>query len=99
MQKQRVLNKNAEAYIEWFQLYERIIAKWGILLKDIWNMDESGAVMGQKYYTRVIVPAFEKDAIFPTDKSREWGTLIETINAIGKALKIFFIMKGESVLE
>jgi hypothetical protein len=62
-------------------------------------MDESGIAMGQKHYTRVIIPALEKDAISPTDRSREWGTLIETINAIGKALKAFFVMKGESVLE
>jgi hypothetical protein len=34
-------------------------------------MDESGVAMGQKYYTRIVVPALEKDAISFTDRSRE----------------------------
>ena len=71
MEKARVINENADDYIKWFRRVFATILKWDIELVDTWNMDESGVAMGQKYYTRVIVPAFEKDVISPTDKSRE----------------------------
>jgi hypothetical protein len=61
-------------------------------------MDElrSGLGLIQKSY--IIGPEEEKDARISADTNREWATLIETINAIRKALKPFFINKGAHVL-
>jgi hypothetical protein len=57
-------------------------------------MDESGAGLGATQKSYIIGPAEEKDARVSTDKNREWATLIETIRAIGEAIKPFFINKG-----
>jgi len=60
MEKARTANKNVDSYIEWFRLYEVIIAKWNILPADTHNMDELGCFIGVSYKSRVIIPAEEK---------------------------------------
>jgi hypothetical protein len=60
-------------------------------------MDESGAGLGLIQKSYIIDPEEEKDARVSMDANREWATLIETINTIGKALEPFFINKGAQV--
>jgi hypothetical protein len=62
------------------------------------NMDESEAGLRLTQKSYIISPEEEKDTRASIDTNREWATLIETINAIGKALKPFFINKGAQVL-
>jgi hypothetical protein len=61
-------------------------------------MDESEACLGLTQKSYIISPEEEKDARASMDANREWATLIETINTIGKALEPFFINKGAQVL-
>ena len=60
-------------------------------------MDELGAGLGLIQKSYIIGPEEEKDARISANTNREWATLIKTINAIGKALKPFFINKGAHV--
>jgi DDE superfamily endonuclease len=57
---------------------------------------KAGLELTQKSY--IIGPEEKKDARVLMNTNREWATLIETISAIGKALKPFFINKGAQVL-
>jgi hypothetical protein len=98
MEKDRLINEDADDYIKWFRAFIEIVNKWGILLEDTYNMDESGSGLGLIQKSYIISPEEEKDARIFADTNREWATLIETINAIGKALKPFFINKGAHVL-
>jgi hypothetical protein len=43
MEKDRFINKDADDYIKWFRVFIEIVNKWGILLEDTYNMDESGS--------------------------------------------------------
>jgi hypothetical protein len=60
-------------------------------------MDESGAGLEIIQKSYIVGPNEEKDARTLMNGNREWATLIETINAIGEALKPFFIYKGMAV--
>jgi hypothetical protein len=46
MEKDRLINENANDYIKWFRAFIEIVNKWGILLEDTYNIDESGAGLG-----------------------------------------------------
>ncbi len=43
MEKIRLINKNPDDYIKWFRIYIEIVNKQRLILKDIYNMDESEA--------------------------------------------------------
>lgn len=92
--KARVMQENADVYIEFFERYLMLVEKWKIQSKDTYDMDESGCSIGLHQKSRVIVPAEEADAIAiaATDGNREWVTLFETICASGSDLtgKTFF---------
>jgi hypothetical protein len=45
-EKDRLVNKEFDDYIRWFQKVKEIIDKWGILFEDTHNMDEVGADLG-----------------------------------------------------
>jgi hypothetical protein len=60
-------------------------------------MDELGAGLGLIQKSYIIGPVEEKNARISADTNRKWAILIETINAIRKALKPFFINKGAHV--
>ncbi len=40
MEKDYFFNKNPDDYIKWFRAFIEIINKWGIILEDIYNIDE-----------------------------------------------------------
>jgi hypothetical protein len=61
-------------------------------------MDKSGSGLGLIQKSYIIGSEKEKDARIFVNINRKWVTLIETINAIEKALKPFFINKGAHVL-
>jgi hypothetical protein len=64
MEKVRVLNENADTYIEYFERYDRLCTKWGIdRVEECYNMDEVGAAIGLYHKSRVIVPAEEAEVI------------------------------------
>ncbi len=46
MEKDRLFNKDSDDYIKWFRVFIEIINKWGIILEDIYNIDELKAGLG-----------------------------------------------------
>jgi hypothetical protein len=42
-EKDRLVNKDSDEFIRWFQKVKETIDKWSILLEDTYNMDEEGA--------------------------------------------------------
>ena len=64
MEKVRVLNENADTYIEYFERYDRLCTKQGIdRAEKCYNMDKAGAAIGLHHKSRVIVPVKEAEAI------------------------------------
>jgi hypothetical protein len=44
--------------MEWFNLFQKTVIKYGVLSDDIYNFDESGFAMGISVTTKVITELF-----------------------------------------
>ncbi|KAF5715316.1 hypothetical protein FMUND_6914 [Fusarium mundagurra] len=76
----------------WFRLVENTIAKYGIRSDDIWNFDETGFMMGVIASGMVVTGAERRGkpkSVQPGN--REWITVIQAINAEGRAIPLFII--------
>jgi hypothetical protein len=80
----------------WFRLVENTIAKYGIRSDDIYNFDETGFMMGMIGSGMVVTGAERRGrpkSVQPG--SREWITVIQAINAEGRAIPPFIIGAGQ----
>ena len=69
--KNRLVNEEPDDYIRWFQKVKETIDKWGILLEDTWNINETDTGLGSTQKSYIIGPAEEKDARLSTEKNRK----------------------------
>lgn len=93
---QRALYEDPEIIHEWFKLVQNTVEKYGILLDDIYNFDETGFQMGVIGTARVVTGserAWNPKLVQPGD--REWVTVIAGVNATGWALRTMIILKGK----
>jgi hypothetical protein len=83
----------------WFKLVQNTIAKYGIQSDDIWNFDETGFMMGV-ISSGMVVTCAERHgrpkSVQPGN--REWGTVIQAINAEGWAIEPFIVVAGQNHL-
>ncbi|KAF6527566.1 hypothetical protein HZS61_007868 [Fusarium oxysporum f. sp. conglutinans] len=80
----------------WFRLIENTIAKYGIRLDDIYNFDETGFMMGMIASGMVVTGAERRGrpkSVQP--RNREWVTVIQAINAEGRAIQPFIVVAGQ----
>jgi transposase len=97
---QRAKQEDPKVIREWFDIVERAITTYGILLEDIYNFDETGFAMGLTATAKVITRAEyygRKSVLQPGN--REWVTAIESISASGWALPPVIIFKGKVYIE
>ncbi len=69
--KQRVWAENPDVFIDWFRRFQNTRNKWGIIDPDIYNMDESGAVIGVEQKSKIILPSKKKKVFAKQDGNRE----------------------------
>jgi hypothetical protein len=60
-------------------------------------MDESGLGLGRCTNQRVVGGSHSKRSYVKSPETREWVTVIEVINATGRALRLTVIFKGKDV--
>ncbi|KAL9565161.1 hypothetical protein ACKAV7_010806 [Fusarium commune] len=80
----------------WFRLVQNTIAKYGIRSDDIYNFDETGFMMGMIGSGIVITGAERRGkpkSVQPGN--REWVTVIQAINAEGRAIDPFIVVAGQ----
>jgi hypothetical protein len=58
-------------------------AKYGILIGNIWNFDESGSVLGIGIKNKVLIGISRKQAFSAQDGNSEWAIIIEAIRSTG----------------
>jgi hypothetical protein len=93
---QRALCEDPKIIREWFRLVQNTIAKYGILLEDIYNFDETGFQMGIIGTAKVVTGSeriLHPKIIQPGNT--EWVTVVEGINAAGWTLPSMIIFKGK----
>ncbi|KAG6989045.1 Tigger transposable element-derived protein 1 [Fusarium oxysporum f. sp. conglutinans] len=80
----------------WFRLVQNTIAKYGIRSDDIYNFGETGFMMGMIGSGIVITGAERRGkpkSVQPGN--REWVTVIQAINAEGRAIDPFIVVAGQ----
>ncbi|OBS17525.1 hypothetical protein FPOA_26337 [Fusarium poae] len=80
----------------WFRLVANVIAKYGIRPDEIYNFDETGFMMGVIASGMVVTGAERRGrpkSVQPGN--REWITVIQAINAEGRAIPPFIIGAGQ----
>ncbi|KAJ3464857.1 hypothetical protein MRS44_009643 [Fusarium solani] len=80
----------------WFTLVANTIAKYGVRLDDIYNVDETGFMMGIIQSGMVVTGTDRRGkpkSVQPGN--REWITVIQAINADGQAIPPFIIGAGQ----
>lgn len=80
----------------WFELVQNTKAKYGIVDEDIYNLDETGFIMGM-IVSQSFITGSDKQGkskkIQPGN--REWVTLIQGVGATGKRIPAFLIFAGK----
>jgi hypothetical protein len=84
----------------WFRLVENFIAKYGIRVKDIYNFDETGFLMGQIGTTLVVTSSDHTTRPkLHQPGNREWVTVIQGVNSQGWTIPPYIIFKGKNLLD
>ena len=78
----------------WFEALHKVIADYGIVSEDIWNMDETGFRIGVGK-DQLVVTRRRRVRYFGLPTNRESATAIEAINAGGAFLPAFLILSGK----
>jgi hypothetical protein len=94
----RATAANPESIREFLELYEATRRRLDIQLRDTYNIDETGIVLGVCNNSRVIASASKHKAYVKSPENREWVTIIECVSADGCTLRPVVIFKGNHVL-
>ena len=82
---------------QYFDVLRDAIDRTGILMRDVWNMDEKGFTLGvgRGKNIRLIVPVNVKQLMRRQPRSREWVTLNECVSVEGSHIPAFYIDPGK----
>ena len=83
--------------VEFFDAYESIIAKYNITGANIYNMDETGFLIGVTSNQLVVAPSFKRKTFVQSPETRQRTTAVECISALGVVIKPLIIFKGASL--
>ncbi len=93
---QRALCEDPNVICGWFQLVRNTVAKYGILVEDMYNFDETGFMMGMISTTMVVTSSERRGRPkLAQPGNREWVTGIQGINSQGWAIPPFIIVAGQ----
>lgn len=94
---QRVHDLYSSNVSQWFMILLSLLTVYKIKTKHIYNMDETGNVLGPCTNQTIVGSSLSKRSYVSRPEQREWVSVIECISAIGKALVPLVIFKGKSV--
>jgi hypothetical protein len=94
MDRSRIKAQDPMSVRDWFIRFQMMLAKYGILIEDVWNFDESGSAIGVGIKNKVLVSVSRKEAFSAQDGNKEWASAIEAIRSTGQVLPPTFILAG-----
>jgi hypothetical protein len=89
----RHASENPEAINAWFVKFKAVVAEYGIVADDIWNMDETGFQIGVGK-DQMVVTKRRRAHYFSLPTNRESATAVEAISAAGRVIPVFLILSG-----
>lgn len=93
-----VASEDKELQVDFLWKFANLIRRKGITPDNIWNCDEKGITMGRNSSpTMAIVRAGGlSTAKRMTEGSREFYSILESVNAVGKVLPPYIVWQGKS---
>jgi hypothetical protein len=79
----RTTSANYETVRAFLKLFERTRIELGIWYEDMWNMDETGVVLGVYTNHQVLASSSKKKAYIKSLEDREWVSIIKCCSATG----------------
>jgi hypothetical protein len=87
-----------ETFDKWFSRFHDHFLKYKPDLNDIYNIDETGFVMGESEKVYVIIDRQYKSMGHVLEGAKgKWTTIIECISATGTAIPLYVIFKGKHI--
>jgi Tc5 transposase DNA-binding domain/helix-turn-helix, Psq domain len=93
----RVEAATPEGLQGWFELFNRIKSAGNIKAENMWNMDETGLVLGLYKNQMVIRTSNTKYSYVKCPQDREWVSVVECVSATGHQCRPVYIFKGQSL--
>jgi hypothetical protein len=98
MDMSRVKSASFERLSKWFKDLQSAMLEYHILPENLYNMDESGFVIGEVERSVTIINATIRERLQKSNPGRqEWVTSVECICADGTVLAPLIIFKGENL--
>jgi hypothetical protein len=98
LDEERARCNNHETLSNWFKLVQETCEKYGIVPEDIYNMDETGFMMGIAATAKVMVRRGKHDRFVSQPGNRQWATVVGCISGAGEVLPPWFFFKGKQHL-
>ena len=95
----RSASEEIAVYERHFRDFQREVEEKGILLGDIYNMDETGFRIGVGGSQWVVTMDMNRPQFSPSDTNRDYATSIEAVSGDGVVIDPMLIMKGVNHLE
>ena len=90
-------SNDQESVTCFLRMLDKLRRRYKVEPEDIWNCDEKGITMGRQQVRRVaIVRNSNKQATKVTEGSREFCSVLDTINAAGSVIPPFIVWAGKT---
>ncbi|KAH0608756.1 uncharacterized protein H6S33_001890 [Morchella sextelata] len=97
LDRQRAVTNNQELLRDFYKKLKEVTAKYDVLPKDTYNMDEKGFMIGMCAKVKVICRAGRKNPHLTHSGNRKWVTVIEAVSGTGVALPPMIINQDEAM--
>ena len=97
MEWNRTSHSILDKVVAWFDLFQSIMAHSSIVSSNVYNMDETGVMLGMLKSTRVLTASDNVKKHRSAPQNRELVTAVECIAVDGFVLKPMIIMKAKSL--
>jgi hypothetical protein len=94
---QRVQAVTPDVVQAFFTQIETAVSDYGVKVRNIWNMDETGTALGVCTNQTVLGSTSTKSTYVQRPENREWASTIEAISAGGRKVRSTTIFKAKSV--
>ena len=93
----KAASNDEESQAHFLHLLANPVRRHKVAAEDIWNCDEKGITMGRNQIRSVaIVRRSTKQATMMSEGSREFCSVLDTINASGSVIPLFIVWKGKT---
>ncbi|KAI1000495.1 hypothetical protein K3495_g7702 [Podosphaera aphanis] len=81
---------------EFYTRFRELQSRSNVKQRNVWNMDEHRIALGVCANSMVLASSGKKRTYVTSSPSREWGSIIETISALGQSTRPLIVFKSSN---